>query len=327
MGLSRAMAGGVSLHLQGSYHHTDFLLRRTDLNRVVDPLGTTQEGRPVFGRLRQEGGLVAGVIGSNHRFADFDVVSGLSPVGFSDHYEVTAALVREVPEGISLTTSYTYSKTIDNLVGLRSLDPNDQLSPFVNGTVNGVLWDRSRSDFDVPHRAAATVSYRSAGRNPVSLAARYRVRSGLPFTPGFRPGVDVNGDGAGNDPVYLGGALPGLAEALAAAGCPLTLGNQFAGRNSCREKLQQGLDLNLSIGLPFGPAGRRVMVEVDAFNVVATETGVVDRAAALVDPAGTLLTDGSGNVTLPLIANPRLGALLARRGEPRMVRVGLRMEY
>jgi hypothetical protein len=321
------MREGLALHVTGSYHHTDFLQRREDLNRVQDPLGTTQEGRPLYGALVREGGLLAPVVGSNRRFADFDLVSGLSPTGFVDHYEATIALVRQVSEGLSFSGSYTYSKTDDNLVGGRSIDPADQLSPFPD-RLAGVDWDEGRSDFDVPHRAVATAEYATGGRMPVSIGGRYRVRSGLPFTPGFRPGVDANGDGSGgNDPAFLGGGVAGLAEALSAGGCPAGLGNVFAARNSCREEAAHSLDLHLSVGLPMGAADRRVWLEVDAFNVVATATGIIDKAAVLLDPAGTLLTDGAGNVTLPLIANPAFGSILARRGEPRVVRVGVRMEY
>jgi len=326
-GLTRFMRNGITFHVLGSYHHTDYLLRRTDLNRVINPVGTTQEGRPVFGRLVQEGGLVAADPKSGRRFSDFDIVSGLSPTGFSEHYEATVILERQMSRALSLAATYTFSKTTDNTLGARSADPTDQLSPFP-GNVNGVDWDRSRSDFDVPHRAAATAEYRAPGRNPITLAARYRVRSGLPFTPGFRPGVDLNADGSGgNDPVHLAGSIPGLAEALSAGRCPLALSGSFAERNSCRERLAHALDAHVSIGLPVGVTGRRVVLEVDGFNLVSTETGLVDRAAVLIDPSKTLITDGAGNVTAPLIANPRFGSLLVRRGESRIVRVGLRMEY
>ncbi len=325
--LTRVAAGGLTINVAGSYHHTDFLLTRTDLNRVVDPVGTTQEGRPVYGRLQQAGGFVAAVPGSNRRFSDFDLVSGLSPTGYSDYYELTASVERRMSDAFSLIASYTYSKTTDNLVGARSLDPANQLSPFPNG-LDGADWTKGPSDFDVPHRLAATALFRSRGRAPITLAGRYRIRSGLPFTPGFQAGVDVNADGAGgNDPAFLGTAIPGLSEALAAGGCTAALGNQFAPRNSCREKMQQALDLHLSIGLPIASTGGRLLLQVDAFNVVGTTTGVIDRAALLIDPAGTVVTDGAGNVTLPLVANPRFGTLLARRGEPRVVRVGFRMEY
>lgn len=322
--VTRSLRDGTTFHLAGSYHHTDYLIRRADLNRVIDPVGTTQEGRPVFGRLEQHGGFVSAQLGSNRRFSDFDLVSGLTPTGFADHYELTAILERRA-DPVTLSAAYTYAKTTDNLIGARALDPADQLSPFPAGLA-GADWDRGPSDFDVPHRLVLSAEYRSRGRTPVTVAGRYRLRSGLPFTPGFRPGVDVNADGAGNnDPAFLGSAVAGLAEALRDGGCPGGAGNEFAGRNSCREKVQQGLDLHLSIGLPV--RAQRVVLQVDAFNVVATETGIVDRAALLIDPGQALITDGAGNVVLPLVANPRLGRLLVRRGEPRVVRVGLRMEY
>ena len=53
----------------------------------------------------------------------------------------------------------------------------------------------------------------------------------------------------------------------------------------------------------------------------------MDRALVLVDPNGQLHKDGSGNVTVPLLANPNFGNLLSRRNDPRMIRVGVRMEY
>lgn len=324
-GITRVMRGGLEVHVSALYQHTDFLLRRTDLNRVAQ-IGQSQEGRPVFGRLVQQGGLLIAEPRSNRRFSDFDLVSGLSPVGFSDHYELTAGIERHTGP-LGLMASYTFASTRDNLVGARAVDPADQLSPFPGG-IEGVDWDEGRSDFDVPHRFVATLEYRSPGARHLSIGGRYRVRSGLPFTPGFRPGVDANADGAGgNDPAFLGGGIPGLAEALSAGGCVLAVGNRFAERNACREKLQQGLDLHLSVGLPAGGPGRQVRLEVDAFNVVATATGVIDRALVLVDPTRPVVTDAAGNVTLPLVANPRFGSILARRGEPRVVRIGLRMDY
>jgi len=326
-GITRAMANGLTVHVTGSYHHTDFLLRRTDLNRVIGPVGTTQEGRPVFGRLVQEGGLVATQPKSNRRFDDFDLVSGLSPTGISEHYELTAIVERQLSNALSISAAYTFSRTTDDLVGARSIDPADQLSPFPGG-IDGVNWDRGRSDFDVPHRGAATAEYRSSGRNPIGVAVRYRVRSGLPFTPGFRPGVDLNGDGSGgNDPVHLDASTANLSEALNAGSCSLALSGRFADRNACRERIAHSLDAHLSFGLPVGATGRRIALEVDGFNLIGTATGIVDRAAVLIDRTRTLITDGAGNVNVPLVANPRFGSLLVRRGEPRIVRVGVRMEY
>jgi hypothetical protein len=319
LGLSRALGEGTTLSVGGGYHHTDYLLRRVDLNRMPSS-GTSQGGRPVYGQLVRQGALVSAAPGSNRRFASFDMVSGLISSGYADYFEFTAAIERKVSEGLTLVASYTYSKTEDNTPGLTSGNPADQLNPFPEG-LSGVDWSDGRSDFDVPHRLVLSGAYTGGGRTPLTLGARYRLRSGLPFTPGFQPGVDINGDGSAvNDPAFLGAAGGVL------AGCGAAVGSGFAARNSCRGDMVQGLDLSLTVGLPVGSA-YALAVTVDAFNVVSTETGILDRAALLVDPNGTFAVDAAGNVTLPLVANPNFGSLLSRRGEPRMVRVGLRLEY
>jgi hypothetical protein len=324
LGITRALRGGVTVQLVGSYHHTDFLIRRTDLNRNVNPSGESQEGRPVFGTLVQQGGMVSAAPGSSRRFQEFDLVSALAPTGFSDHYEVTATLDRQVARSLSLLASYTYSRTRDNMIGALSPDPADRLSPFPDG-INGAAWDEGRSDLDIPHRVAATAEYRSAGKYPISLAARGRWRSGLPFTPGFRSGVDVNGDlGGNNDPVQAG-SVPAATGGFAT--CDGGTVGGFAARNSCREKSVGSLDLRLAVNFPLRGGGSSLAFTIDAFNVVSSATGLVDRAALLIDPSQTLSTDANGGVTLPLSANPRFGSLLARRGEPRLVRFGLRVEY
>ncbi len=326
VGITRAVSNGMTFQLTGGYYHTDYQLRRTNLNRVPAPVAETDEGRPVFGALVKQAGLLQAETGSNRRFEEFDLVSGLVPTGFTDHYEVTASLERRVLRDLSLLASYTFSRTRDNLVGRLEADPYDQLSPFPGGLA-GADWDEGRSDLDVPHRAAATLEYRSAGRAPLTLSARWRWRSGLPFTPGFRPGVDANADGGGNnDPAFLDAGLNSLPALLANGSCSQTAANQFAERNGCREKAVQSLDLGLKVLLPFGSAASRLALHLDALNVVASTTGVVDRALVLVDPGVTLGT-AAGVYSLPLIANPNFGAILARRGEPRLVRVGLGIEY
>ena len=65
---------------------------------------------------------------------------------------------------------------------------------------------------------------------------------------------------------------------------------------------------------------------LDLFNLVGTETGLYDHAAVLVDPAGSISVDAAGHTVLPLLANQNFGQLLVRRGEGRMLRVGIRVE-
>lgn len=319
-GVTHALSGGTTLTVSGGYHHTDFLARRTDRN-LGSQSGTTQGGRPVFGRLVRQGGLVSPQPGSNRRFGTFDLVSGLVADGYSDYFELTADLERRVTRGLTVLASYTFSRTEDNTPGVLSADPADQLNPFPEG-LNGADWTEGRSDLDVPHRLSVGLSWMTSGRTPVTVGARYRLRSGLPFTPGFRPGVDLNGDGSGqNDPVFYG-AVSGLN----LPGCSGAQGSGFAVRNSCRGDMVSALDLSVSAGLPIGSA-RRLALTIEAFNVMATATGLVDRAAVLVDPAGIFAVDAAGSVTIPYLANPDFGTLLSRRGDPRIVRVGLRLEY
>lgn len=320
-GVVRSIRGGTTVSVGGSYSHSDYLLRRTDLNRADAGGKTTQEGRPVYGTLVKQGALVTAAPESNRLFNTYDMVFGLAPTGYVDHYEVNAVLDHRVSRGFSVDLAYTYGKTNDNMVGLLQADPADQLDPFPEGVPGGGDWTAGRSDLDVTHRVAASAEYRSSGSRPMVFGARWRWRSGLPFTPGFRPGVDLNGDGGGNnDPVMVDqGGLPSCADAA---------GGGFAPRNSCREDGVQALDLRFAVGLPVSlGSGGNLFLTVDAFNVVSSATGVVDRAALLIDPAGSLGSGTGGTVTVPFTANPRFGTLLSRRVEPRLLRVGLKMEY
>lgn len=320
LSLAQRLGSDMQLTVTGGYRHADFLLRRDDLNRPVAPLSTAADGRQVWGALQQYGSLIAPAIGSNRRFSGVDAAYALTSTGYSDSYDATVRVERQMGAGATVSASYTFSRTEDNLVGQLSADPADRLSPLAStGT-----WDEGRSDLDIPHRLAAMVTLRPGADGPLTVAARARYRSGLPFTPGYRSGVDVNGDGSGgNDPVALTGAPAGLTNVLGNASCAAGSGG-VAARNSCREDAVASLDL--SLGLRLAAGSRRIALTLDAFNVVASATGLVDRAALLVDPAGTITTNGAGRTVVPMIVNDNFGKLLSRRGEPRTLRIGLRVE-
>jgi hypothetical protein len=320
--LTQRLGEALSLTIRAGYDHVDYLLRRADLNLIQAPLSTSSDGRPIYGVLEQYGGLVTPAVGTNRRFRNFDMAYMLSSSGFSDYTEFGLSLDRRVSRGLSLSASYTWSRSRDNLIGQMSNDVADQLSPFPGTTGHG-SWDEGRSDFDVPNRLAAMAEYAT---RDVSLSARFRYRSGLPFTPGFARGVDANGDGAvGNDPAPLGADIPGM-PALTAANACMTSGNSLvAERNSCRDPAVKSLDLHLGFTLPIGGA-HPVSLLVDAFNVVSTDIGLFDHAAVAVDPSGTITFNSAGRLVLPLKANDNFGHLLSRRGEPRTVRIGFRVE-
>jgi hypothetical protein len=321
-GISQAVAPGTVLELSGGYSHTDYLLRRADLNRPVAPLATGDGGRAIWGELEQHGSMIVATPGSNRRFEDFDNVWFLSSSGYSDHKHATIQLRHESAGGLSVSGSYTWSSTEDNLPGQLSADPADRA--IVVGTgVDAPRWDIGTSDLDIPHRVVLQAGYQvNAG---FSIAARWRWRSGLPFTPGFAAGVDANGDGSwSNDPVSLQ-AVAGVRNLLESYGCKPGSG-ALVERNSCREPAVQALDLEAGIRLPFGGA-RSVMLTIAAFNLTSSDQGLVDRAAVKVDPDDSITTDANGRKVLPLVINENFGEILVRRNDPRTVRLGLRVEY
>jgi hypothetical protein len=321
LSLSQQLAPSTSITIGVGYRHDDYLLQRQDLNLVAGQTTTGSDGRPIFGSLEQFGGLLTTAVGSNRRFPEFDFVYGLSSTGYNDYYEASLTLERRVSQRFGALLSYTYSRATDNLPGELSADPADRLSPFPNG-LNGARWEDARSDLDIPHRVAATLTYDASTRPGLSLAARFRYRSGLPFTPGFRSGVDANGDGSvNNDPAFVGSTIPGMTGLTTSNSCLASQVGALAARNSCRDPAVESLDLHAALRIARGWA-----LTLDGFSVVGSTTGLYDHAAVLVDPRGAITTDAGGHTVLPLIANPSFGQLLSRRGDPRVIRVGIRME-
>ena len=160
------------------------------------------------------------------------------------------------------------------------------------------------------------------------LAGLLRYQSGLPFTPGFRDGVDANGDGSwSNDPAFVSDTVSGAADVLSQWSCVQQQVGKFAARNSCRGPAMMSVDARAVLHL-FTVGGAPADLVVDGINLVATNRGVVDRALYLVDPTQSLTTNAAtGVVTVPLVANPNFGKLLAKRVPAVMVRAGLRVNF
>ncbi len=318
LALAQRVGSGATLTLRGGYTHADYLVRRTDWNRHQLVPSTGADGRPIYGDLVQYGGLIVPASGSNRRYPEFDFLAMLTGDGYADHYEAGIELEQPLATGLRFRVSYTFGQTKDNLVGQLSLDPADRISPFPDG-LDGVDWAVGRSDLDVPHRFTADLLM--GGTGPLALTARYRFQSGLPFTPGAPRGVDLNGDGAGgNDPIALGQSIPGMASLSGSHSC-LSGGSGFAARNVCRDPGVHALDLGLTWRM-----GAAMSITVDAVNAFASPVGLRDHAAVRVDPDGSITRNGAGRVVLPLIANERFGELISRRGDPRLLRFGFRLE-
>ena len=58
LSLSQQIGSGTTVTVGGGYRHTDYMLQRTDINRVPAPVTTLSDGRSVFGSLRQLGSVI-----------------------------------------------------------------------------------------------------------------------------------------------------------------------------------------------------------------------------------------------------------------------------
>lgn len=323
-GLSQRLGENVLFGISGTFRRTEFLLRRTDLNRTPVSTGFMSEGRPLYGTLHKTGAVVVGEPGSNRRFHEFESIWALNADGTSDYLGLTLALEYAADENLDLFAGYTYSSTEDDLVGARLGVPAGEISPQL-GASGTTDWEEGISDFDIPHRLSAGFLSRLPVLQGLELSGVYRFRSGAPFTAGYRQGVDVNGDGSGyNDPAYVPSSLGGIEADMASCLAPDTGG--IATRNGCRADGVHALDLHLSLGV--FRVGRSVAsLTVDVFNLMDRETGAPDSALLLVDPDGALATDpGSDRVEIPLTLNPSFGQVTHSIRPGRLLRVGFSLE-
>jgi hypothetical protein len=239
---------------------------------------------------------------------------------------MTASLERDVGGPFAFFARYTYSRTTDNWLSGAGGGPEAQLTPFPE--LDESDWLEGRSDFDLPHRLAAAAELRVPGGLQPRFAAVYRLRSGYPFTPGFRQGVDVNGDGSGsNDPAFVDEAISGTADLARNWGCVRAQMERFAERNACRGGMVHSLDGRFSLSLP-SATGVSGEIFVEALNLLHSPLGEPDRALYLIDAGGSLVENPTtGVIRLPLITNPDFGKPLSRIDAGRTLRIGLQLAF
>lgn len=318
--LTRALGGGITMGVAGSIRRTEFLLRRRDLNTLLQPVGTDQHGRPVFGDLAIQGGILAADPESNRRLSGFESVWALDADGWSDYRGVTFSLASELGQGGSVVAEYTVSKTEDDWFGGADGRGEAGVSPGLPLED----WEEGTSDFDVPHRLAVGAVVPLPLPAGGTLAGTYRYRSDLPFTPRVAAGVDANGDGSFfNDVAFVRQGTD--VDALAAEwGCLEEAIGTFPDRNTCRGSGIHRVDLRLEVGLGMlGDLPARLVL--DGLNLTDAESGVRDDALLLADPGGVVTHDPNGDVSVPYIVNQNFGALLWRTEPGRMFRVGVRI--
>ena len=318
--LLQALTPATTVSVGGTYRRTDFLMRIRDLNLPVTPSALDPHGRPIWGSLSQDGRIIATTDPGSRRFGGFGRVSAFDPSGWSEYMGATLSLTH-AGGPVSTTASYTWSETTDNWVGARSGSMEARLLSPLSTDAEAADWSEGVSDFDVTHRASVVATLR---KDIVTIGALYRFRSGQPFTPGYRTGVDANGDGSvENDvaPTPDASTLGTLADAWPC----LDPSDTFAPRNSCRGPSSHSLNLRLDFDLS-GILGRPASIEIDGLDLIETQDGIVDDALLLVNPSGSIVTSPDGNtVTIPTIVNESFGTILYPSSRGRMIRIGMRI--
>ena len=186
-------------------------------------------------RCSSSGAMLAATPGTNRRFGDFDRVWALDPSGYSDYWGVTVSFGAGARAGAQSSgrATPTRARPTTGPAPPGSV-PEQQLSPFPDGTraarlAGRPLRSRRAASRRGRRRAVVGVGTLAGATRRRRVAALVRYRSGAPFTPGFRDGVDANGDGAwGNDPAFVSDTVAGAADVIARGLVPPRQVGQFA---------------------------------------------------------------------------------------------------
>jgi hypothetical protein len=320
-GLSHRLGARTVIDVRAVTRRTEGLPRRRDLNVLPLPSAHDQYGRALYGTLTKQGALLAALPGTGRRFAGYDEVVGVAADGWSRQRGVTVGVEHALEGGLSLRGGYSFGRTTDNWFG------GDWTETPPAG-FEGADWLEARSDFDAPHRVVAAAVLEPASVAGLRLAAFYRYTSGRTFTPGFRAGVDANGDGEfGNDPAFVDAALPGMSALMAAWSCLGDAAGRFVERNACRADGVHAADARAEWrAARLGRGAATLTLEV--FNLFDTAPAVPDAALYVLDPAADLTSDTAARrVTVPLLVNPSFGEPLQYPQPGRLLRVGLSLTW
>lgn len=322
-GIVQDLGSGWSLHASATVRRTDFLPRRRDVNLPLYPLAVDNNGRDVFGDLRKVGSMVVADPGSNRRFDGFDVVWAVDPDGWS-RYRGASLGLQYADARANAFVSYTHSQTEDNWVGAARGLPDATMDPLLpdNG---GTPWSEGVSDFDIPDRLVVGARMHLDVGAGAELAALYTWASGRPFTPGYRTGVDINGDGSVRNDVAFVPDVSTLGDLAGSWSCLSGQAGSFAERNSCRGPTRSTLDASLSLGVA-ATGGHTVYLTVEGFNLIESKSGIIDQALLLVNPSQPIQRSADGStVTVPVTVNPNFGQVIVPDTRGRILRVGLRI--
>ncbi|MHB8839295.1 MAG: TonB-dependent receptor domain-containing protein, partial [Gemmatimonadaceae bacterium] len=251
------------------------------------PLGTDPHGRLMYG---------TAPLTPNLRYAGRNTVLDVTNQNKDYSYQLTAGLQRRWRDNWEGSVFYTYAQAYD----IQSLGSSTAFSQYRYGRSAGYLPQEStkltHSMFEQPHRVVANGSY-AFQKTGTDLSLIYIGESGMPFhyLIGGSSFGDVNGDGIGNDLMYIpknvtdqneiifvqsGSNTPQMqADAfekfISGNKCLNGQRGRIMERHSCREPFRNFVNLTVrqslgKLGLSNGlhaPALNNVTVSLDIFNL------------------------------------------------------------
>lgn len=137
------------------------LVRSRDLNQPLPQAGDPQENRPQ---------------------PAFGGIFFIETAANSNYHSLQANLNRRLARGLSILTSYTYSKSIDNTSSFISSGPDKN---FPQNSRNYAA-ERALSSFDMRHRLTASASWTIPHSRNLEVRGIFTAQSGQPFSPYLR---------------------------------------------------------------------------------------------------------------------------------------------
>jgi len=302
LGYDRELMDGIVVTFEGMYTKAMNSLFYTNI-ALGAPLGTDPHGRLMYG---------TAPLTPNLRYAGRNTVLDVTNQNKDYSYQLTTGLQRRWRNNWEGSVFYTYSKAYD----VQSLGSSTAFSQYRFGRSAGYDPQEStkltKSMFEQPHRVVANGSY-SFQKVGTDLSLIYIGESGMPFhyLIGGSSSGDVNGDGIGNDLMYIpkdvndpneiifvqsGSNTPAAQAAafdkfISSNKCLNSQRGTIMKRHSCTEPFRNFINLTVrqslgKLGLSnsmHAPALNNVTVQWDVFNLanlVNAKWGLVRSAGA-----------------------------------------------
>lgn len=288
------------------------------------PLGTDPHGRMMYGTRP---------LTPNLKYAGRTTVLDVSNQNRDYSYQLTAGLQRRWRNNWEGSVFYTFSKAMD----VQSLSSSTAFSQYRYGNPMGYYTQETvklrPSLFEQPHRVVANGSY-TFQKTGTDLSLIYVGESGQPFHYIYGGGSsgDLNGDGVGNDLMYIpknttdpneiifvqNGAFTPDQQAtafekfIASNSCLNSQRGKIMSPHSCREPFHTYINLTLRQSL--GKIGLASAMHAPALNGVTVQLDVFNLANFVRKDWGKWRSTGFGAVTGLGYSTAETGSLVGAAG-------------